>query len=155
MILSSEGSRFKYVNASLNHRGFTNHKVKELGKRGVINPTPQMEAAADEEVSKSVESIVNGQEIVLHLKNATYRRIMFDQFQIMTGKKTKRDELAQTVLKQLKEAAQVNNYVQMEDVEGDESNSHYLFGYDRYQRNLYPVSDEDALKSKLSSAFSM
>lgn len=155
MILSSEGSRFKYVNASLNHRGFTNHKVKELGKRGVINPTPQMEAAADEEASKSVESIVNGQEIVLHLKNATYRRIMFDQFQIMTEKKTKRDELAETVLKQLKEAALDINNVHMEDVEGEESTSQYLFGFDRYQRKLYPVSDEEALKSKLRSACPM
>ncbi|KAL7484819.1 hypothetical protein ACHAW6_010432 [Cyclotella cf. meneghiniana] len=150
MILSSEGSRFKYVNASLNHRGFINHKVKELGKRGVINPTPQMEAAADEEASKSVESIVNGQEIVLHLKNATYRRIMFDQFQIMTEKKTKRDELAETVLKQLKEAALDINNIQMEDVEGEESTSHYLFGFDRYQRKLYPVSDEEALKKILN-----
>lgn len=143
------------MNASLNRRECTNHKVEELGKLEVANPIPQTEEYADKVAKNSVENIVNGPEIVLHLKNATYKRIMFDQFQVMSRKKTKREELAQNALNMLKKAALDNNNVHMEDFEGGESTSHYLFRCDRYQRNMYPVSDEDALRSKLRSACPM
>ena len=143
------------MNASLNQRECTNHKVTELGKREVVNPTPQIEATAGKVAKKSVENIVHGQEIVLHMKNAAYKRIMFDQFQVMSVKKIKREELAQNALKLLKKAALDNNNVHMEDSEGEESTRHCLFRCDRYQRNIYPVSDEEALRSKLSSACPM
>ena len=155
MILGSEGSQFKYMNASLNQRECTNHKVTELRKREVVNPTPQLEAAAGKVAKKSVENIVNGQEIVLHMKNAAYKRIMFDQFQVMSGKKIKREELAQNALKLLKKAALENNNLHMKDFEGEGSTSHYLFRCDQHWRSIYPVSDEEALKSKLRSACPM
>eukprot|EP00804_Cyclotella_cryptica_P020854 CCRYP_011476-RD/>CCRYP_011476-RD protein AED:0.04 eAED:0.04 QI:732/1/1/1/0.71/0.5/8/522/735 len=150
MILFSGGSRFKYVKASLNPRKCTNHAVTDLCKHQAVKPTLHISAAAGKVDKKSVENIVNSQGIVLHLKNATYKRIMFDHFRLMSGTKANRKELAQKVLKLLKKTALDNSFANAEGFERKDPSSHYLFRFDYYQKHIFPVSDDEALKQILN-----
>ena len=84
----------------------------------------------------SVGSIVNGSELVLHIKNTTYKEIMHNIFRMMKSG-TGKNKPGQKALDMLKQEAKTRK-----------RRNGQLFIYDQCNRKINPVSDEEALKGK-------
>lgn len=112
------------------------------------------EKTSEDSVAETTEMLskdsLNDPGVVLDYSNTLYEAVMFHHFQkMMTDKKLNPSDVSQMVLRALKEVASDSSQFHKKECSTAPSGKLYLWNHRR--RNTRSATDEEALKSKLSS----